>query len=199
MPLATKGYTENTPKNYLIDSATVFKNVTYASGPGFTGTLIGATQGGVVVTIEQNYRYPEVDGTAHVQGRVKGNTILESAKAQVVIKLKELTAENLRGGLNGAIVDALSTEAPTGYKKITTKRAVASGDYLTNIAVVGTLAGTAEPVIFIIDNPLCIDGYEVATEDNSEAVLELTYVAHATAAQVTADEFPWRILFPAVA
>ena len=198
MPVATKGYTENTPKNYLIDSATVFKNVTYAVGPGFTGTLIGATQGGVVVTIEQNYRNPEVDGTTHLQGKVKGNVILESATAQVTIKLKELTAENLRGSLNGTMVDALSTEAPTGYKKITTKRVVASGDYLTNIAVVGTLAGSAEPVIFIIDNPLNTNTTEVATEDNGEAVLELIYVAHATAAQAIADEFPWHILFPAV-
>lgn len=199
MTLATKGYTENTPKHYLIDSATVFRNVTYATVPGFAGTLIGATQGGVTVTIEQNYRYPEVDGTAHLQGKVRGNAILESATAQVVINLKELTAENLRAGLNGTMVDALAAEAPTGYKKITTKRAVASGDYLTNIAVVGKIAGTAQTVIFIIDNPLCTGGVEIATEDNDEAVIELTYVAHATAAQVTADEFPWRILFPAVA
>lgn len=198
MALATKGYTENTPKHYLIDSATVFKNVTYTALDGFAGTLIGATEGGVTVTIEQNYRAPEVDGTAHLQGLVKGNIVLESAKAQVVINLKELTAENLRGSLNGTMVDALSTEAPVGYKKITTKRAVASGDYLTNIAVVGTLAGSAEPVIFIIDNPLNTNGVEVETQDNGEAVIELTYVAHATAAQVAADEFPWRILFPAV-
>ena len=198
MALATKGYTENTPKHYLIDSATVFKNVTYTTLDGFAGTLIGATEGGVTFTIEQNYRAPEVDGTAHLQGLVKGNVVLESAKAQVVINLKELTAENLRGSLNGTMIDALSTEAPTGYKKITTKRAVASGDYLTNIAVVGRLGGTTEPVIVIIDNPLNTNGVEVETQDNAEAVIELTYVAHATAAQVAADEFPWRILFPAV-
>lgn len=198
MALKTKGYTENTAKNYLIDSATVYKNVTYTALDGFAGTLVGATQGGVTATIEQNYRYPEVDGTGHVQGKVKGNAILESAMAQIVVNLKELTAENLRGGLNGTMVDALATEAPTGYKKITTKRFVESADYLTNLAIVGRLAGATTPVIFIIDNPLCTGGIEIATEDNGESVIELTYAAHATVAQLDADEFPWRILFPAV-
>ena len=199
MALKKTGYTETTAKNYLIDSATVYKNVTYAEVGGFAGTLVGATQGGVSVTIEENYRYPEVDGTAHLQGKVKGNAILESAMAQVVINLKEITAEALKSGLNGSMVDALATEAPTGYKKITTKRYVEASDYLTNMAVVGKLSGTTEPVIFMIDNPLCTGGVEIGTEDNGETVVELTYDAHATQAQLDADEFPWRILFPAIA
>lgn len=199
MALATKGYTENTPKNYLIDAATVYKNVTYAEVGGFTGTLVGATSGGVTATIEQNYRHPEVDGTAHVQGMVKGNTVLESAKATVVAPLKELTAENIRMGLNAGLRDALAAEAPTGYKVIETKREVEATDYLTNLAIVGKMAGTDNPIILIIDNPLCTGGVEIGTEDNGEAIVELTFEAHATDAQLLADTFPWRILFPAIA
>lgn len=199
MALATKGYTENTPKYYLIDAATVYKNVTYAEVGGFTGTLVGATSGGVTVMIEQNYRHPEVDGTAHVQGMVKGNTYLESAKASAVAPLKELTAENLRNGLNGSLRDALAAEAPTGYKVVETKREVETTDYLTNLAIVGKMAGSDNPIIVILDNPLCIGGVEIGTEDNGEAIVELTYEANATAAQLAADTFPWRILFPAIA
>lgn len=199
MALAKTGYTENTPKNYVINAASVYTNVTYAAEGGFTGTLIGATSGGVTLTIEQNYRNPEVDGTSHVQGNVKGNKILESAKAMAVINLKEITAENLKKGLNGSIADAAAGTAPAGYKVIKTKRKVEDADYLTNICIVGTLSGTDNPIIAILDNAFCTGGIELATEDNGEAVVELTYEAHATAAQLAADEFPWRILFPAIA
>ena len=199
MALAKTGYTENTPKNYVINAASVYTNVTYAAEGGFTGTLIGATSGGVTLTIEQNYRNPEVDGTSHVQGNVKGNKILESAKATAVINLKEITAENLKKGLNGSIADAAAGTAPAGYKVIKTKRKVEDADYLTNICIVGTLSGTNNPIIAILDNAFCTGGIELATEDNGDAVVELTYEAHATATQLAADEFPWRILFPAVA
>ena len=67
------------------------------------------------------------------------------------------------------------------------------------MAVVGTLSGTNEPVIAILDNVLCTSGFEGATEDNSEMVIEQVYEAHATVEQLDADEFPWRILYPNVA
>lgn len=201
MALQTRtGYTENTAKNYLIDVATVHKNVTFNDVSGeFSGTLVGATQGGVTLKIEQTYRYPEVDGTGHLQGKIKGNAILESASANAVVPIKEITAENLKMSLNGAMVDAGATEAPAGYKKITTKRFVEASDHLTNLAFVGVIKGTTNPIIAILDNPLCTGGVEIGTAENGEAVIELTFEAHATATQLLADEFPWRILFPAVA
>lgn len=199
MALAKTGYTENTPKNYVINAASVYANVTYTTEGGFVGTLIGATQGGVTLTIEQNYRNPEVDGTSHVQGNVVGNKVLESAKAIAVLNLKEITAENLKKGLNGKLTDAGASVAPAGYKVIETKRKVEASDYLDNICVVGTLSGTDNPIIAILDKAFCTGGIELATEDNGEAVIELTYEAHATAAQLASDTFPWRILFPAVA
>lgn len=196
---STTGYTDNTPKHYLVNSGVVYKNLTFNNTTDvFEGTLVGATSGGVTFTIENTYRYPEVDGTGIVQGMVKGNVILESAKAMIVANLKETTSAILGLSINGTIADALETEAPTGYKKITSKRYVESVDYLTNVAIVGKLGGTGEPVIFIIDNPLVTGGVEIATEENGEAVLELTFEAHATSTQLLADAFPWRMYFPSV-
>ena len=79
MALAKTGYTSTTSKNYVIDAATVYTNVTYVEATGFAGTLHGATSGGVTVTIEQSYRDIEVDGTSHM--KVKGNKVMESATA----------------------------------------------------------------------------------------------------------------------
>ena len=197
MTLAKTGYTSTTSKNYIINAATVYTNVTYAEVGGFAGTLHGATSGGVTLTIEQNYRDVEVDGTGHM--KVKGNKRLESATASVVANMKEITAETIRKSLNGKLENATAADAPTGYKIITTKREIEDTDYITNMAIVGTLSGTDEPVIAILDNAFCTSGLELATEDNGEAVIEQTYEAHATVTQLQADEFPWRILFPTVA
>lgn len=197
MALKKTGYTEKTSKNYLINAATIYTGVTYDKEKNeFTGTLHGATSGGVTATIEQTYRDIEIDGTSHM--KVKGNKILESANATVVASMKELTAENIRKSLNGSIREAAADEAPTGYKVIETKRFIEDSDYIENMAVVGTLSGTDEPIIIILDNALSTGGFEAGTEDNNEAVVEQTYEAHATAEQLDEDKFPWRILYPTV-
>ena len=197
MALKKTGYTSTTAKNYVINAATVYTGVTYDELTGFTGTLHGATSGGVTLTIEQNYRDIEVDGTSHT--KVKGNKVMESATAMVVTNIKEITAETIRKSLNGKLETADEADAPTGYKVITTKRYIEDADYTNNMAVVGTLSGTNEPVIAILDNVLCTSGLELGTEDNNEAVIEQTYEAHASVEQLQADEFPWRILYPTVA
>ncbi|TWK08596.1 hypothetical protein CHCC20442_4309 [Bacillus licheniformis] len=196
MALKKTGYTSSTAKNYLINAATIYTGVTYDATAGFTGTLHGATSGGVTLTIEQTYRDIEIDGTSHM--KVKGNKVLEAANATVTANMKELTAENIRKALNGTIREAEADEGPAGYRVIETKRYVEDDDYVDNIAVVGTLSGTDEPVIAILDNALATSGLELGTEDNNEAVVEQTYEAHATVEQLDADQFPWRILFPTV-
>lgn len=197
MALKKTGYTDKTSKNYIINAATVFTNVVFNQETNdFTGTLHGATSGGVTLTVEQTYRDIEVDGTSHT--KVKGNKVLESAFASAVANMKELTAENIQKSLNGTIRQATADEAPTGYKVIESKRYVEDSDYIDNMAIVGTLSGTNEPVIAILDNVISTGGLELATEDNNEAVVEQTYEAHATVEQLDADKFPYRILFPNV-
>lgn len=197
MALKKTGYSDTTAKNYIINAATVYTDVTYSEGSGFTGTLHGATSGGVTLTIETTYRDIEVDGTSHM--KVKGNKVLEAATATITTNVKEITAETIRKSLNGTLEEVEVDEGPTGYKVVRSKRFVEDADYTTNMAVVGTLSGTNEPVIAILDNVLCTSGFEGATEDNSEMVIEQVYEAHATVEQLDADEFPWRILYPNVA
>lgn len=194
MALPKTGYTKTSSENFIIDAATIFTDFKYDATGGFTGTPLGATSGGVTVSIEQTYRKPEVDG-AYVMD-VVGLQVMESAVATVTANLKELTAENLRRSLNGTIEDAATGEAPEGYKVIKTKRYVETADYIPSVAVVGIHNGTKQPVIFKLDNGLVTSPLEVATEDNNEAVVEQTITAHASYDQLAADEFPWAIYFP---
>lgn len=197
MALKKTGYSDTTAKNYLINAATIYTGVKYDDVAGdFTGTLHGATSGGVTLTVEQSYRDIEIDGTSHM--KVKGNKVLESATATVTANMKELTAENIRKSLNGTIREAGVGEASVGYQVIETKRYLDDTDYIENMAIVGTLSGTDEPVIAILDNAISTGGLELGTEDNNEAVVEQTYEAHATVEQLDADQYPWRILFPTV-
>lgn len=193
--LRKTGYTNKTSKRYIINAATVYTGLKFEDGK-FTGDLHGATSGGVTLTIEQEYRDIEVDGTGHV--KVKDNKVLESANATVTANMKEITAETIRRSLNGSIADASAEEAPEGYKVIRSKRYLEDKDYLENIAIAGRLSGTNEPVIAVLDNALCTSGLEVAMEDNNEAVIEQVYEAHATEEQLNADELPWRIYYPNV-
>lgn len=195
MALRKTGYTNKTSERYIINAATIYTGVEFKDGE-FTGDLMGATSGGVTLTIEQEYRDIEVDGTGHV--KVKGNKVLESATATATGNMKEITAETIRRSLNGSLAEASADEAPSGYKVIKSKRYLEHEDYLKNIAVVGRLSGTDKPVIAILDNALCTSGLELGTEDNNEAVIEQTYEAHATEEQLFADEMPWRIYYPDV-
>lgn len=198
MTLPKTGYTKTSTEGFIIDAATIFTDFEYADGD-FSGTPLGATSGGVTVTIEQSYRKPEVDGTYIMD--VKGLEFMESAKCTVTANLKELSAENLRRSLNGTMADvaADATDAPAGYKVIKTKRYVEDADYIPSMAVVGIHNGTKKPIIFKLDNGLVTSPLEIATEDNNEAVVEQTITAHASYEQLANDEFPWTIYYPGTA
>lgn len=196
MALAKTGFTKDTPLHYLIDAAVVYLNLKLEDGQ-FMGTLAGATSGGVTVAVENTYRDIETDGTSHT--RVKGQKVLESAVATATTNMKEITAETIKRSLNGELkTESTPTIAPEGYKIVTSKRFVEEEDYIENIAIVGRMSGSPQPIIAILDNVIVNNGIQMATEDNNEAVIEQIYEAHATHEQLENEEFPWRFLFPPI-
>lgn len=193
------GYTASTPKHYLINAGAVYKNLVWNPTGGKSGTgqwegeLLGATAGGNKVTIELNYRTVEIDG---VFVPAVGQKLLESQSAKIEVNVKELTAENIRLSINGAITDADGSEAPAGYKVISGKSKLENSDYITNLGIVGTMSGTDDPIIVILDNALCTSGLDFETKDNDEAVVSMTFEAHAGEGQVEDLSLPCRIYFP---
>lgn len=195
MVLAKTGYTKKSAENFIIDAATIFTDLKFDKEVGeFTGTILGVTEGGVEVNIEQSYRKIEADGTYLMD--VVGLNVLESATASIKAPLKELTAENLKRSINGTIENASADEAPAGYQVIKSKRYLEESDYIKSIAVVGIHTGTKQPVIFAIDNGLVKSPLTIKTEDGKEAVVEQEITANASYEQLAKDEFPWRIYYP---
>src|SRR5690625_2703418 len=133
--LRTTGYNEKTAESYVINAAVVYTNVKYDTQKNeFTGDLHGATNGGVTLNIELEYREIEVDGAMGMS--LKNNKVLEKGSASITANVKELTAESIRRSINGTIQDASSDEAPEGYKVIKGKVHVEDSDYINNMAVV---------------------------------------------------------------
>ena len=193
------GYSANTPKHYLINAGAIYKNLEWNATGGeggkgqWEGELLGATAGGNKVTIEQNYRVIEIDG---VFTPAVGQKILESQTAKLETNVKELTAENIRLSINGKIADSDGVDTPTGYKVISGKAKLENTDYIKNLGIVGTMSGTDDPIIIIIDNALCTSGLDFETKDNDEAVISMTFEAHANEGQVDDLSLPCRIYFP---
>ncbi|MGO4984529.1 hypothetical protein ACTQXJ_07520 [Collinsella sp. LCP19S3_C6] len=200
-PVKRTGYTANTPKHYLINAGAVYKNLTWNKAGGtdgngvWEGELLGATSGGNKVTIETNYRTVEVDG---VYVPAVGQKLLESQTAKIEVNVKEITAENIRLSINGKVTEADGTTAPTGYKIVSGKSKLENGDYIENLGIVGTMSGTNDPIIVIIDNALCTSGLDFDTKDNEEAVISMTFEAHAAEGQVDDLSLPCRIYFPKI-
>ena len=193
------GYTASTPKHYLINAGAIYKNLAWSPTGGkdkkgqWEGELLGATAGGNKVTVEVNYRVIEIDG---VFTPAVGQKILESQTAKIETNVKELTAENIRMAINGEIKEADGTTAPTGYKVISGKPKLENTDYIENLGIVGTMSGTNDPIIVIIDNALCTSGLDFETKDNDEAVISMTFEAHADEDKIDDLSLPCRIYFP---
>ena len=190
------GYTKNTPKSYVVDAGAVYKNLEWnAETKKWEGELLGATSDGNKVTIEKNYREVEVDG---VKTKAVGLKILESQNATLETNVKELTAENIALALGAEVTSGDGVSAPENYKIITSKGTVETSDYLKNIALVGTISGTKDPIIIVLDNALCTSGLEMELKDNDEAVVAMTFEAHADEDQVEDLTLPARIYYPQV-
>lgn len=189
------GYTQETAKKLLIDSAVAYKNIRLNSADdSFEGELIGATSGGVSFNIEIELRQVEIDGTSHKQ--VKGLKIVESANGTIQVNLKELDINAFRDSIKGSVRDASAEEAPAGYRVVETERDITDDMYVDNIGIVGRLSGNNQPIVVIMDNALVSEGVEVSTEDNAEAVFEQTWQAHADYNQVQNGKYPWRVFYP---
>ncbi|WP_070043563.1 hypothetical protein [Streptococcus agalactiae] len=193
-PVKSTGYTKDTPKSYVINAGAIYKNLTWDKASStWQGELLGATSGGNKFTIEQTYRTIEIDG---VFTDAVGQKVLEKQSAKLEANVKELTYENIRLAINGVVTSGDGETAPANYKIVSAKGKVELTDYIKNLGIVGTLSGTDQKIIIILDNALCTSGLDTELKDNEEAVVPMTFQAHADQDQVEDLTLPCRIYYP---
>lgn len=182
------GVTTETVKRLFVDAGAVYLNY------GETEErLLGATNDGNTFSIEQDIREIEVDGA---RGPVKGLRRIIEVRAQIVANLLELTAENLKTALAGSTMEDYPDGEEKTHDKISRKLTVSDTDYIGNVALVGEISGSQEPVICIVKNAIADGNFNIDTVDKEEAGLEITFTGHFDPADM--DEEPWEIRFPVI-
>lgn len=186
------GVTKQTPNRLLLDAGAIYKNLTYdKTEKKWTGEALGATSGGNEFTTEMETRQPEIDG---IKSPIKGMEFVNEHGAQLVVNLKELTAENVKTAIAAADID--EGNDIEGYDKIVPRARIEIKDYLENIAYVGRLSNNKKPVIIILKNALSVEGMELSTEDDDEAVIPITFKAYNDFDDAMEEKAPYEIYWP---
>ena len=180
----TIGFTTNTSNNLLIDAGAVYKNYGLSNE-----ALIGATSGGNEFDIKVKTRDVKVDG---LKGTVKGLTRIISTDVTLKVNMLELTTDILKMALMGVV----DTSINAGYDTITGKTEIALTDYIDNIAIVGRLSGSLQPVIIILKNVLSSDGIKFSNKDAVDNILPITFTASIDPNTPTVS--PYEIRYPQV-
>lgn len=186
------GFTTATADSLLLNAGAYFKNFdvdtdTFESAVT-AGKLIGATKGGGEFSAVPEVRQIEVDGVA---GRAKGLEVIDSWDIYLKANVLEVKESTIKDGLAASDVDTTSNEK---YDIITARNNLELSDYIDNVAWVGTLSGSDEPVIIVIENALNTEGLKFSTTDKAEATIELTFYGHYT--QTDLDTPPFKIYYP---
>lgn len=185
-PYQRHGISTRTADHFLVDAGAAYVNLGEPDE-----RLLGATRGGNSFTIEQDVREPEIDGSP---GPLKGTRRIVEVRPIININLLEMTKENLMIALAGADATPSPDSTAATHDVIKRTRNIIGADYIKNIALVGTISGSDEPIIIIVKNALNTENFEMGTEDREEGVLELALTGHFDPANMT--EEPWEIRFP---
>lgn len=191
------GFTKETPEHLLLDAGAFFRNFIYEvkgenndtfDSAVAAGKLIGATKGGGEFSAVPEIRQIEVDG---VKGRAKGLEVIDSWDVYLKATVLETTAGAIKAALSAADVDS---ESDDKYDVITGNSAIALTDYVDNVTWIGTLSGSAEPVIIQVYNGLNTEGLKLAVKDKDEATIPMTFYGHYTFEDL--DSPPFKIFYP---
>jgi hypothetical protein len=185
------GVTSDTPDRFVIDSGKIFVGVdetkTTVAELIAEALPIGATRGGSTFTVEQEIREMPVDGA---KGPVKGCDRITKVNAKMTLNMVEWSTYLIRMALPGAVKDDYGST----HDDITRALQIAAKDYKDNIALVGEVSGSADPIVCIIRDALAAGNFELGMADNEEAVCKLEVKAHFDPSDL--DTEPWRVLFP---
>lgn len=186
------GFTTKTPERLLLDAGAFFKDFdvdtdTFDSAV-LAGKLLGATKDGGEFKATPTIRQIAVDG---VKGRAKGLETLDAWEVYIKANVLEISKDALVDSLASASVDESSN---VKYDIITANGNIELNDYIDNITWVGTLSGSDEPVIIVVENALNTEGLSLTTKDADNSVIAMTFYGHYE--QSDLDNPPFKIYYP---
>lgn len=180
------GIQSDTFEKLIFDSGAIYINFVDADN---LGTLLGATRGGATFKRSPKYKEIKYEG---VPGQVVGQKHLIDVKVTLEVNIISFDLDNLALALPNSAVTGVSLD----YLQLTDSTWDAEGAHtLTNIAIVAQISGGADPVVLVLDNPLCDSDLSLPFKDKGETVSKWTFSAFYDEA-AGFDNPPWRILWP---
>lgn len=189
MALKKHGITSQTIKNLVLGAGVIYKNLKFQSND-WTGTVLGATSGGIKFNYEAQWLDIEIDGATVLIKGVSKQKIGETATLEG--QMTELTEDILVTALH--LEQAASSE-DSNYTKYVSKSNIDSSDYLENIAYVGTLSN-GKNVIIILPNALCTEAFEMETKNAEQTTFSVKFECTADLENDTLDKLDIKIYYP---
>ena len=184
------GVTPDTPKNVLLGAGTYMKGLKFTDGK-WTGTIIGATNGGGKVSIKGEFQDLELDGALV---KFKGQTVKQGGTANIEANFAEVSEDVLQ---MATLFEKGESDAD-GYTMLQDKANIAEGDYIEGFGFVGKTADGSRDIIVIFEYGLCISGLELEGKNKEQSVIKLSIDAYA-ANEGDLDTLPVKIYYPVVA
>jgi hypothetical protein len=184
------GITPDTPKNVLLGAGTYMKGLKFADGK-WTGTVIGATNGGGKVSIKGEFQDLELDGALV---KFKGQTVKQGGTANIEANFAEISEDVLQ---MATLFEQKESDAD-GYVMLQDKANISEGDYVEGFGFVGKTADGSKDIIVIFEYGLCISGLELEGKNKEQAVIKLSIDAYAEN-EGDLDTLPVKIYYPLVA
>lgn len=189
------GITSETVKKMLLGAGVIYKNLKYTAGTGdaagsWSGTVLGATSGGITYHHEIQWLEVEVDGATVLVKGVSRQKVGESAYLEGA--MTEITADILKTALH--MVEATSEDS--AYTKYVSKENInETDDYLENIAYVGTLSN-GKNVIIILPNAICLEAFEINPQNANQTTFNVRFECTADLENDTLNKLDVAIYYP---
>lgn len=190
MSIGKHNVTKETPKNILLGAGTYHKGLKFENG-AWTGTAIGATNGGGKVEIAGEYLDLEVDGMLRL---TKGFTVKMGGRASMEVSMAELNGDNIKTATNFAQGESDADR----YDMFVDKATIEEGDYVDNFAFVGKTANGAKDIIIIFESALCKSAFTLEPKNKEQSVLKLVMECYGEN-EGDLDTLPIKIYYPSAA
>lgn len=189
MALKKHGITTETIKKMVLGAGVIYKNLKYADGE-WSGTVLGATSGGIKFNWEATWLDIEVDGATVLVKGVSKQKVGESASLEG--QMTELTEDILVTALH--LEEATSDDS--NYTKYISKENVTEeDDYLDNVAYVGTLSN-GQNIIIILPNAICTEAFELETKNAEQTTFSVKFECTADLENDTLNKLDIELYYP---
>ncbi len=161
------GVNADTVKHVLFGAGVVYENVKLVDGePVFEGaTLLGATSGGIKLSIKPEYKDLEFDGLTR---KTVGQTVQIGEKATIEINYAEVSETTIKQVLGAEFTKG------THYAHVGADRKLIKDNYVEGLCFKG-ITLTGDPVLLLFEHAICTSGFDIDAKNKDQSKFKGTF------------------------